>query len=488
MKKHVSVMILAAMLCQLAACGGEAPAADTTAASASDEAATTVEATSEYQKPDVDYGGATFTIAGYQYDDSSWKITKYQLMTTEEDGDVVNDAIARANRQVEEEMNIKLELLPMKSSERNDPTQLTKHIMAGDDAFQYAMVRTAALPGILAVPSMVVDMAEVPNLDLSHSWWDAKSLEEYNLYGKQFAAVGDMCFITNGAPIVTFFGKQLVDELKLDNPYQLVYDGKWTYDKMIQMVEAASGDLNGNTVPDEAEDRFGYSAESSTLNYGLVACGIRYTERDSKGEISLALDGNRISTISEKFKALINNKNTTLKMTNGQYLYDVVVPTLKDNRLLFFCNQMLVALDLRDMESDFGILPQPKFDESQKEYISTMNTWFCDNVIIPATNADPGRTGHVLEAMGYYYQQYVTPAFIDTTVLGKSVRDEDSAKVIEMIYDTQSYDVGILFNWGGVVDKMISLGNASSAGFASVYASIEENVKTAMQQTLEELQ
>lgn len=100
MKKHLTLLLLTAMLAQLAACGGDTPSADTTAASTAGGDTTAAETFAEYVKPDVDYGGATFTIAGYQYDDSSRKITKYQLMTTEEDGDVVNDAIARANRQV----------------------------------------------------------------------------------------------------------------------------------------------------------------------------------------------------------------------------------------------------------------------------------------------------------------------------------------------------------------------------------------------------
>ena len=41
-------------------------------------------------------------------------------------------------------------------------------------------------------------------------------------------------------PYVIFFNKQMVSDFGLDNPYQLVYDGKWTIDAFDKMARAAS--------------------------------------------------------------------------------------------------------------------------------------------------------------------------------------------------------------------------------------------------------
>lgn len=84
-----------------------------------------------------------------------------------------------------------------------------------------------------------------------------------------------------------------------------------------------------------------------------------------------------------------------------------------------------------------------------------------------------------------YSQQIVTPAFIDTTIRGKSIRDEDSGKIIELIYDTQVYDIALLFDWGKVgtfVDIMLK---NSSTNLASEYAKIKDNITAAMEKTMD---
>ncbi|MBO5219700.1 MAG: hypothetical protein J6C52_09735 [Clostridia bacterium] len=490
MKRCTTLLLLAAMAAQLTACGGDAPAADTTAGDSA-AADTTAAEVSEYVNPGVDYGGKTVTVAAHHYE-SEWKIDAYFLTVEEENGDVINDAIVKSRRAVEETLNVKFELMPLDIKARTDPSPLTKFILAGEDAFQISILRTAALPGMLATPSMVVDLNEIDTLDLSHSWWDQNSRAEYELYGRQFAVVGDMCFFTNGAPIVTYFNKTIVEDLKLDDLYKLVYDGKWTLDKMIKMSEEASMDLNGDSQI-SFEDRFGFAGEQSSMGYLLAGAGIRFSEKDKDGTPALVLNNERTASVTEKLKTFFRNDTTTV--LDGKTRYNSVyksvyseymVPTFMDNRLLFLSNQLLVALDLREMEADFGIIPPPKLDEAQKNYHSSSNRAWCDNVMIPATNTDLDMTGHVLDALSWQYQQNVTPAFIDQTVLGKSVRDEDSAKMIEIIRENLVYDVAIMFNWGSIVNKINDLSLKSDQNFASQYASVESAVTAAMTKTLDE--
>lgn len=46
---------------------------------------------------------------------------------------------------------------------------------------QAALPLTVGLAKLLAVPSLLTDISEIPTLDLSHSWWDQSSVEEYNI-------------------------------------------------------------------------------------------------------------------------------------------------------------------------------------------------------------------------------------------------------------------------------------------------------------------
>ena len=491
MKKHISLAILFALLCQLAACGAVETPVDTTAVPIGDDT-TAVESTGEYKKPSVDYKGETVTIAAHNYE-SAWKITSYHIGLEEENGDFINDAIVRAKRQTEEELNVKIELMPLTVDDRTNPKQLIALIMAGDDAWTFGTLRTSALAKLLATPSMVVDLNTVGTLDLDHTWWDQNSREEFSLYGKQYTVSGDVCFNSLGAPIVTYFNKSIIEDLKMEYPYQLVYDGKWTLDKMCKMAEEASNDLNGDGKV-SLEDRFGYAGEQSSILYTLNGAGVRYGTKQADGSVDMTINSERTVNVLDKMQQFWNDQTICVmdgaepyKSTFTSVFTDYMVPTFMDNRLLFISNQLLVALNLRDMEADFGILPPAKFDEAQKEYYSSGNRAWSENVIIPATNTKLDMTGYVLESLGYYYQQYVTPAFIDQTVLGKAVRDEDSVKMIEIIRENQIYDVSVVFNWGNLTGTMNGLVLSPDKKFASTWASLESAVTAAMQQTMDEL-
>ena len=493
MKKHLTAILLIAMLAQLAACGSStAPSVDTTAAPSAGEDTTAAALSTEYTNPGVNYGGEKVTVAAHDYE-SAWKINNYHLGLEEDNGDFINDGIVKAKRQTEEELGVEIEILSLDVNARSDPSLLVNHILAGDDVWAFGILRTSALAKLLATPSMVVDLNTVSTLDLSHTWWDQNSREEYNLFDKQYTVSGDVCFNSLGAPIVTFFNKSIITDLKLEDPYQLVYDGKWTLDKMIEMAEAASNDLNGDGQV-SLDDRFGYYGEQSSILYTLNGAGVRYGEKQKDGTVKMTINSERTVNVLDKMQAFWNTKTICVmdgmepyKSTFSSTFTEFMIPTFMDNRLLFISNQLLVALNLRDMEADFGILPPAKYDEAQDIYYSCGNRAWSENIIIPATNTKLDMTGHVLESLGFYYQQYVTPAFIDQTVIGKSIRDEDSMKMIDMVLDNQIYDVTVVFNWGSLTSKMNNLTLSPDTKFASTWASLESTVMTAMQQTMDEL-
>ena len=96
-------------------------------------------------------------------------------------------------------------------------------------------------------------------------------------------------------------------------------------------------------------------------------------------------------------------------------------------------------------------------------------------------------TADVLNAMGYYSQQYVTPAFIDTTVYNKALRDDDSAEMLDIILDNLFLDVSMLYNWGSLYTKISEMGTKANTNFASLYASIESNIQKDMEKYPSEL-
>ncbi len=493
-KRIVSLSILAALLLgQLAACGDTPSSSnDTTDPQGTDTTEPIIEA--EYVKPDVNYNGDTVTIASFNFD-FTYAIANYTMINhDEETGDTLNDSIVKMTRQVEEDLNINLEMFELLREDRFKNEKLTKSMHAGDDDIQIAFPMAGGLTGILGEPELLVDLNTISTLDLSHSWWDQKAINEYEIGGVQYTAVGDVCFFAKASPVITFFNKQLVEDNKLDDPYQLVYDGKWTIDKMIEMGTAAARDLNDNQKADEKEDLFGFLGQSSTLPYMMSASEVKYISRDKDDNFELDFSLDKAAIIAEKLVPFFRDKSITLYADDWYGIYNkpdpfegLLQPAFMENRGLFFSNQLLLALDFRAMEADFGILPLPKYDEIQENYYSFPTGAWCDCVMVPSTNKDLEQAGYVLEAMGYYSQQYVTPAFIETTVLDKSMRDEDSEKMVNLILENMVYDIATLFDWGGMESMITKMCNNKSINIASEYDKIKPAILDAMNKAMEAL-
>ncbi|MBQ3815981.1 MAG: hypothetical protein II836_07980 [Clostridia bacterium] len=158
-----------------------------------------------------------------------------------------------------------------------------------------------------------------------------------------------------------------------------------------------------------------------------------------------------------------------------------------ENRLLFFSNQLLVALNLREMDSDFGILPHPKLEETQADYLCPVSYWWATFAVVPKANNRYDLTGDMMEAMGYYSQQLVTPAYMEKSISGKSLRDEDSLEMLDIILSRRVYELAAIYDWGGVNSMFSHLSTSSNPKFASAYKSVQKMSAKALEKTITEI-
>jgi hypothetical protein len=168
--------------------------------------------------------------------------------------------------------------------------------------------------------------------------------------------------------------------------------------------------------------------------------------------------------------------------------FDFFLPKFAENRLLFMFHALFTSLSMRDIESDFMILPPPMLDEAQDRYYSCINETWGTYLWIPVTNLDLTRTGTVLHALGYYAQQHVTPAFFGVTVTHKVIRDEDSIEMLDIILNSRTYDMATIYNWGDLQSRFFRNGIPRRTNtFASDYERAETAVQAAMERTLNEM-
>ena len=71
--------------------------------------------------------------------------------------------------------------------------------------------------------------------------------------------------------------------------------------------------------------------------------------------------------------------------------------------------------------------------------------------------------------------------------MNKTIRDEESARIIQDIIDNMQYDIALIFNWGGVQGTITGMVNNEGQSYASVYDAQKNQIVEAMNKTVEQL-
>jgi len=487
--KRIFLALMAALLVStgMTACESEVPDAETAPASAA-ETETAAE-TKPVFVPE-DFGGIDFMFFGVDPKSrQDWTVNTYsETIADGETGEVINDAIFKRNLTVEELYNISIK--EMSTARENVGSEALKVILAGDDVYQVVNLSGGSAAALLNQPEALYDLHTISTLDLTHDWWDENSIETFTIGGKLYNVVGDMnmrCFFSS---VVLMMNKHLIESHGLDSPFMLVREGKWTMDTMMSMAETVTNDMNGDGKIG-LDDTAGFFGESITTHWGLNAMGVR-TITNVDGSPRLTVNTEKAISGMEKYVRLLRSGESAIfasdissQFAGENIWYSRMMPMLMNNQLLFYNHYLGSSLDLRSMESDFGIIPLPKYDEAQETYYTATHPQYVSFMTIPVTNAEPERTGKIMEAMNAYSTEYVVPAVYQTTLVGKVIRDEESEEMLDIIFANRVYDIGYLFNWGGLNGFFAGFASKNSTDFASAYAAIESKVQADINKYME---
>jgi hypothetical protein len=156
----------------------------------------------------------------------------------------------------------------------------------------------------------------------------------------------------------------------------------------------------------------------------------------------------------------------------------------EENRGLFKTTAIQLVIRMRNMETDFGIVPMPKLDSAQETYYNFVHpTTSC--VSVPVSGGDLERTGVILEAMSAKSRYTVREAYYDISLNYKYLRDAESIKMLDIILATRMYDISQIYNWGNMGSIFADMMATKSKDFSSLYAKREKSAEIAMQKTVD---
>ena len=422
--------------------------------------------------PDIHFGGYAFRIINVGEAHVSPVLTTF--VVEQETGEALNDAVFRRNRRMEEQFGFTLAHIDVAGpGPARDMAQ--RSIQAASDDFDLAMMQ----PGhalSLAQEGMLEMLDSVPHIDLSAPWWDGDMVRDFSIGNRVFFASSDATFNHYSATMGIFFNKQMHAELGLDDPYELVNEGRWTLDRFGEMGRAALRDLDGDGVFDH-NDQWGLVSFPHVYAIAILGgIGARYVVKDADDlpEFNLNTEG-FISRFHTAFDIL-----TEGWLFNPQPPPAAVDPIHRDmflnNRALFWIDLLNWATVLRAMDNDFGILPAPKLDEQQEHHISGVGLPHV--MTIPVTTADLERTGIILEALSAESRRSTLTVYYDTMLVNQIMnRDEESAEMLDIIFANRVYETGRQF-WTVNIANPVS--NAMRDGNREIVSIIERNEPAAV--------
>ncbi len=447
MKKQLSAFLAMLMLASaLTACASDPAQGSTdTTPAVSGETETTVPVETETGREDardnlpadLKFDGQTINVI---YRGESY-YEKWDMIGTDNTGEIIQDAIWQRNLNVETRLGITFNFQPTQKSALADvKNELSALVLAGSDEFDI-ISSTANTTVQASLYPYLYELSGLKYVDITQPWWRTSAIEELSFDGENYRfLMGDHTLNDYLKCGVIYYNKDIyvdVTQKDADELYQDVLDGTWTWDDVITLTSQAYADLNGDGQANVG-DRFGMMIPKNYTEatvHMLYACDPVDAKRTK--------DGIDLSTINnEKNISIIDLLIKVCHNPTGLYVSDKTIDAspayFAENNSLFWTGRLTnaTAATMREMESDYGILPMPKYNEEQEEYITmihTSATVTCVPKSVKATRID--MVDAVMEAWASEaYRTVITP-FIETALKMKYSRDAKSAQVIDIIFD-----------------------------------------------------
>lgn len=426
-------------------------------------------------------------IGEYDFDGRELRIVSHtsgDFWVDEDDvnkGNLLKDAYAQRNRTIENRFNFKIKVT---YEARYDDVRdyVVKTVTSGSDEFDlFCSQRWTA--GDIAVRNVFLNWHDIPNVDFDKPWWSEFNNKELTYDGKCILAISDFAFRTITDTQCMYFNKALANAYDLGNLYEVVTDGKWTYDYLYNLIKDVYIDEDGDGEK-SAGDFYGM-AQPGNMSLSAFVTGFNNPTAiiNSEGEPEDVLKSDKIFDIVD---TLINHCHNTKGVyhvpvnVNGAYSESSENPINRfyEGKAIFTVATLGTATGatLRNFEDDYGILPLPKWNEEQDHYYTSVGS-HTSVIAVPKTCKDTEFVGACVEGLTAETWRVVTPTFYEIALKTRYLRDDESKEVLDDIIDGREFTFGSVYGGAHFGSFSMQLIEFRQGKFESWYQSQRFTIK-----------
>lgn len=370
-------------------------------------------------------------------------------------GEIIDDAVFARNIKVEELLNVKLERKGVASnaSHANEYVQYAQNMHAAGEPYHiYAATRRAM--GQMLMNDLLLNLSSVENLfiDLSKPWYPETLNTDLSIKSTCFYITGDISANTLLQMNAIFYNKAVAERFERPDFEDLVREGKWTLDALIESAKGvyidkdASGSKTGG-------DMYGFTQSTYLDNDAFYfGSGLTFFKADPTNDTYVHasftdMASAKADALAQKLYDFFNIPSSYVS-TPTTLGYDYTAPF--SSGLALFCHGTLSLADrngaLSNVEGAYGILPIPKYDTEQERYFTTISNksvfWGFNRLLNPETES---MITAVTEAMAYEGYTRVSEAVFESVMKQRYHLGGESSEMYDLIRASVRVDIGKLF-------------------------------------------
>ncbi len=484
MKKILSVLLVLVFVFGMVACNGPGPA--DTKDTDTDEPVDILDT--------LDYHGETFTVhTSTNVFNSAFVSSNYLIQGSDEvEADKAAACALTRNQKVESELNIRLSFLESDYPFYEAVANTRNLIKSGADDIDLIINDICIIN--LCTEGLLLDASYGRYFNFEKKYWydDMMSSASLNT-NTRYMLAGDYFIDIIRDTHCLLMNKDYYAEIGCDpeSIYQIVRDGDWTLDTLYTIVKGGEDgthptyqDYQGNHKRDR-RDKWGLVLWQwwGPMIPFLSTSDPGYITRDEDGYPEITVNNERSVMMCEKLTSLFNADETAVGIHNDM---QDTIECFVEGKILFLTCQRLGSLESEvyaNADLNFAVLPYPKLDEYQTNYISSVNDT-TEMGFIPSTVSFSTLDfiSAVLEKMSQETEEIVIPKYYESTLKIRYARESANAEMIQLIHDTHGNTFPLIWSLGdnGSIFTMGFYNSISKnqSVFASFYRSGENSAKT----------